>query len=44
MKYVDWIRMEDGTQEEFAFLMQLEEKFNADLVERIPGHLKLLDG
>ncbi len=43
MKYVDWIRMEDGTEEEFALVMQLEEKFNADLVDRVLDHLKLLD-
>jgi len=43
MEYVNWIRMEDGTEEEFAILIQLEEKFNADLVDRVLGHLKLLD-
>ncbi len=43
MKHVNWIRMEDGTREEFAYLIQLEEEFNADLVERVLGHLKLLD-
>ncbi len=43
MKHVDWIRMEDGTEEEFALVMQLEEKFNADLVDRVLDHLKLLD-
>ncbi len=43
MKHVDWIRMEDGTEEEFALVMQLEEKFNSDLVDRVLDHLKLLD-
>ncbi len=32
MKFVNWIRMEDGTEEEFAYLIQLEEEFNADLI------------
>ncbi len=43
MKYVDWIRMEEGTQEEFGLIMELEEKANADLVDRVLDHLKLLD-
>ncbi len=43
MDYVGWICMEDGTGEEFAFLIQLEEKYNTDLVDRVLGHLKLLD-
>ncbi len=43
MEYVNWIRMEDGTGEEFALLIELEEKFNADLVERVLAHLKMLD-
>ncbi len=43
MKHVNWIRMEDGTKEEFAHLIQLEEQFNADLVDRVLGHLQLLD-
>jgi predicted HD phosphohydrolase len=43
MKYVDWTRMEDGTAKEFELIMELEEKFNADLVDRVLDHLKLLD-
>ena len=43
MEYVNWIRMEDGTEEEFRSLMQLEEKFNADLMDRVLGNLQLLD-
>ncbi len=35
--------MEDGTEEEFSYLIQLEEKINADLVDRVLRHLKLLD-
>ena len=40
---INWIAMEDGTKEEFQHLMKLEEKFNANLVDRIFTHLKLLD-
>ncbi|MCP4008728.1 MAG: phosphohydrolase [Proteobacteria bacterium] len=40
---VNWIRMEDGTKEEFQHLVKLEEEFNADLVDRIFAHLKSLD-
>ncbi|MBT4519350.1 MAG: HD domain-containing protein [Halieaceae bacterium] len=43
MEYVNWIRMEDGTEEEFAQIMALEEKVNADLVDRVLDHLRLLD-
>jgi hypothetical protein len=43
MKYVDWIRMGDGTKEEFGLIMELEEKIHADLVDRVLQHLKLLD-
>jgi predicted HD phosphohydrolase len=43
MNYVNWTRMEDGTEKEFELIMELEENINADLVERILEHLKLLD-
>jgi len=43
MEYVNWIRMEDGTAEEFESLIQLEEQSNADIVDRVLAHLKLLD-
>ena len=43
MENVSWTRMEDGTKEEFEFLMQQEEKYNADLVDRILDQLKLMD-
>lgn len=43
MLEVNWTRMEDGTKEEFEQLVELEEAFNADLVDRILAHLKLLD-
>ncbi len=43
MENVKWIRMEDGTKEEFEFLIEQEKKFNADLVDRVLGQLKLLD-
>jgi len=43
MKYVDWTRMEDGRKEEFDLIMELEEKINVDLVDRVLTHLKLLD-
>lgn len=43
MEYVDWIRMEDGTKEEFALIMDIERTINADLVDRVLAHLKLLD-
>ncbi|MCP5080171.1 MAG: HD domain-containing protein [Alphaproteobacteria bacterium] len=43
MQEVNWTRMEDGTKEEFQHLMALEEEFNVDLVDRVLGHLKLLD-
>ncbi|MCP4316396.1 MAG: HD domain-containing protein [Hyphomicrobiales bacterium] len=43
MQEVKWIRMEEGTKEEFQYLIALEEEFNADLVDRVLGHLKLLD-
>lgn len=43
MKYVDWIRMEDGTKEEFGLIMELEERINVNLVDRVLEHLKLLD-
>ncbi|MCP5088900.1 MAG: phosphohydrolase [Rhodobacteraceae bacterium] len=43
MQDVSWIRMEDGTKEDFQRLIELEEEFNADQVDRVLGHLKLLD-
>ncbi|MCC2110511.1 MAG: HD domain-containing protein [Hyphomicrobiales bacterium] len=43
MEYVNWIRMEDGTQEEFELIMDSERRFNADIVERVLTQLKLLD-
>ncbi|HFC04465.1 MAG TPA: HD domain-containing protein [Rhizobiales bacterium] len=43
MVEVKWTRMEDGTKQEFEYLMVLEEEFNADLVDRILAQLKLLD-
>ncbi len=43
LAYVSWTRMEDGTQEDWDLLVEVEERFNADLVERVLGHLKLLD-
>lgn len=43
MEYVSWTRMEDGTQEDWDLLIRLEEKFNADLVDRILAQLKTLD-
>lgn len=43
MEYVNWTRMEDSTEEEFALVMRLEEKINDDLADRILTHMKLLD-
>ncbi|MEQ8442309.1 MAG: HD domain-containing protein [Alphaproteobacteria bacterium] len=43
MEYVNWTRMEDGTQEDWDLLCRLEEKFNEDLVDRILAQLKSLD-
>jgi len=43
MKTVSWTRMEDGTKEETEFLMELEAEFNADAVDRVLAHLKMLD-
>jgi predicted HD phosphohydrolase len=43
MEIVNWTRMEDGTKEEFEFLMVQEENFNADLVNRIFDQLKMMD-
>lgn len=42
-EYVSWTRMEDGTQEDWDLLFKLEQQINADLVERVVAHLKLLD-
>ncbi len=42
-QYVSWTRMEDGTKEDWELLFKLEHDANADLVERVLGHLKLLD-
>lgn len=43
MNYVSWTRMEDGTQEDWDLLSKVEEDFNADLIDRILSHLKMLD-
>ena len=43
MEYVNWTKMEDGTQEDWDLLCRLEEKFNADLVDRVLAQLKTLD-
>jgi predicted HD phosphohydrolase len=43
MEYVSWTRMEDGTQEDWNLLNKLEAKENANLVDRVLAHLKLLD-
>lgn len=43
MEYVNWTRMEDGTEEDWDLLCRLEEKFNEDLVDRILAQLKSLD-
>ncbi len=40
---VKWIRMEDGTKEEFVYLMEREKEYNKGLVDRILAHLKTLD-
>ncbi len=37
-----WIRMEDGTPEEFAKIIEMETQFNSNLVDRLITHLKLL--
>ncbi len=43
MQHVTWTRMEDGTKEDWDLLCELEERFNADLVDRILDQLKMLD-
>ncbi|NQV46811.1 MAG: HD domain-containing protein [Rhodospirillaceae bacterium] len=43
LEYVSWTRMEDGTQEDWDLLSRLEHKANADVVDRVLTHLKLLD-
>jgi predicted HD phosphohydrolase len=43
MEQVNWTRMEDGTKEEFVSLINFEEEYNANHIERVLGHLKLLD-
>lgn len=40
---VDWTAMEDGTKESWEFLLKKEEEFNADHVDRVLNHLKMLD-
>lgn len=42
-EYVSWTRMEDGKQEDWDLLFELEHHVNAGLVGRVPDHLKLLD-
>ncbi len=43
LEYVSCSRMEDGTREDWDLLFRLEQKVTSDVVDRIPGHLKLLD-
>jgi len=43
MKTVDFIRMEDGTAEEYAFLDQLEDQYKASLVTRLMQSLAGLE-
>lgn len=43
LEYVSWTKMEDGTQEDWDLLFKLEQKANADVVERVLTHLKMLD-
>jgi len=43
MKTVDFIRMEDGTREEYEFLDQLEEEYKAGLADRLLLALKQLE-
>ncbi len=43
MNEVTWTRMEDGTKEDYELLERLEAEYNADLVDRILIHLKMLD-
>ncbi len=40
---VEWTAMEDGTKESWELLCRKEEEFNADYVDRVLDHLKLLD-
>jgi len=40
---VPWTRMEDGTAEDWALLDEVEAAFNADLVDRLMAHLRMLD-
>jgi len=42
-EYVSWTRMEDGTGEDWDLLFKLEHDAHTDLVDRVLGHLKLLD-
>jgi predicted HD phosphohydrolase len=42
-EYVAFTRMEDGTAEDYRLLMEKEDAFNADHVDRVLAHLKLLD-
>ena len=43
MKKVDFIRMEDGTAEEYAFLDRLEDQFKLGLVDRLITALQQLE-
>jgi predicted HD phosphohydrolase len=43
MDTVRFTRMADGTAEEYAFLEQLEDQFNASLPDRLIAHLGLLE-
>jgi len=44
MEHVEFIRMADGTREEYAFLDTMGEEFSAGLAGRLLDHLKALDG
>jgi predicted HD phosphohydrolase len=43
MDQVEFVRMADGTREEYAFLDAMEAEFTAGLVDRLIAHLKALD-
>jgi predicted HD phosphohydrolase len=44
MEHVDFIRMADGTREEYRFLVGLEERHVAGTADRVLAHLNLLAG
>lgn len=43
MKQVAFTRMEDGTREDYEFLGRMEDRYNADLADRVLEHLARLD-